>query len=1043
MQLACAHCGQVLEFLGKRPSFCGYCGKSLPDDTPRSTVEFDHEAVTRAPEPADAGADADPTEVGGYRLLRVLGEGGMGKVYEAQDLATGRHVALKLIAAQYAGSPDAVERFRREGRLASALAHPRCVFVLAADEEAGRPYIVMELMPGDTLEDLLCKQGPLPPEQALPKILDVIEGLQEAHRLGVVHRDVKPSNCFVEPDGRVKVGDFGLAKSLVSGAHLTKTGSFLGTVQYASPEQIKGEPTGPHSDVYSVAATFYCLLTGKAPFHGGDPAATLARIVCDPAPSMRALRPELPEALDQVVLRGLERDCDRRWRNLEEFEAALRPFLPGKLSIVGLGVRFGAYVIDFFLLGLLGSAISLPITLLGGDQTLLVQLVDLLTWLVYFAVPEAFWGWSLGKRWLGLRVVRSAGAERPGLWRSLLRAGVCYGLLDLGWIGTWLLEFFGALDYSPSEDPITDIWNSLLLGVIYLSIEAAGIMLVVCSMRTRNGYRGLHEWASGTRVIRLPEAEARRSLGSGCNELSVSHPAGLPDRVGGLRVLGAVRADGPNTVLLGEDAALGRKALLWLRPSAIGTLVSDKRRGVSRVTRPRWLAGGRHDDQLWDAFLAPAGHPLPDVVATDGRLSWTETRHLLTQLTEELTAGTADSTLPSALTVEQIWVQADGRLQLADVPLIQDKPGDALRLLRDVATLALEGRSRPPDSPPSAIRTPLPRHAAGMLDRLTGAGEPYRDIQQFHKDLADTANKPTAVTRSRRLAHVGVLAAFLSFGLCAGLAPAGLFPTILVVRGATSNLDSYELVQEGLDTLAVRDVAAALQHDLIARCLALRQLQEDLRLREQLHAATEQKRHFYDARRRSLSWVSQKLAASWEETQADQTRELDRSSFSRSLSESDDVRSHNMRFYARWMSEQPEVMEPVNNPTATVITLTFLAWPVGWVVWAFLWRGGFSYPLLGLALVRRDGRPAGRPQCAWRAYLFWAPVAVLITCSVWLSTKYWSAWTPEGSPLWLAWLASVLWWAGLALLPAYLIPALWSPERSLHDRLAGTYLVPR
>ena len=128
----------------------------------------------------------------------------------------GRRVALKLISADFAASPAAVERFRREGRLASGVSHPRCVFVLAADEAAGRPYIVMELMPGTTLQDLVDRDGPMPIEKAISKISDVIDGLREAHRLGVVHRDVKPSNCFLDADGRVKIGDFGLSKSLVA-----------------------------------------------------------------------------------------------------------------------------------------------------------------------------------------------------------------------------------------------------------------------------------------------------------------------------------------------------------------------------------------------------------------------------------------------------------------------------------------------------------------------------------------------------------------------------------------------------------------------------------------------------------------------------------------------------------------------------------------------------------------------------------------------------------------------------------------------------------
>src|SRR5262249_23938931 len=144
--------------------------------------------------------------------------------------------------------------------------------------------------------------------------------------------------------------DFGLAKSLISDTHLTKTGTFLGTVQFASPEQIRHDPLDQQTDVYSVAATLYYLLIGQAPFQSNDAHATLARIVSDPAPPLRALRPEIPAKLDKVVLRGLERQRERRWRTLEEFRRALQPFLAGQLSIGGMGVRVGAYAVDYFTL---------------------------------------------------------------------------------------------------------------------------------------------------------------------------------------------------------------------------------------------------------------------------------------------------------------------------------------------------------------------------------------------------------------------------------------------------------------------------------------------------------------------------------------------------------------------------------------------------------------------------------------------------------------------------------------------------------------------
>jgi hypothetical protein len=261
----------------------------------------------------------------------------MGTVYEAEDLESGRRVALKLIAADSVASPEAVERFRREGRLASTITHPRCVFVLAVDEEEGRPYIVMELMPGETLQTLVDRSGPLPPREAIGKILDVIEGLIEAHLVGIIHRDVKPSNCFLDAGGRVKIGDFGLSKALGGDLQLTRTGAFVGTPLYASPEQIKCDPIDARTDVYSTAATLYFLLAGRPPFQESEASATLARIVSEPAPSLRDLRPEVPAAIDVAVLRGLDRDREKRWRDLAEFRATLLPFGPRLSSSSGMG----------------------------------------------------------------------------------------------------------------------------------------------------------------------------------------------------------------------------------------------------------------------------------------------------------------------------------------------------------------------------------------------------------------------------------------------------------------------------------------------------------------------------------------------------------------------------------------------------------------------------------------------------------------------------------------------------------------------------------
>src|SRR5262245_39860031 len=562
-QLGCPYCRNLLEFSRDPPAFCACCGHALGKQTvvvaPTPTPGvFDGYGSTLPPREGDTaqGPVFTPLVVGKYRLLCRLGSGGMGTVHVAEHNETNRRVALKLLSGELSSSKDAVQRFRQEGRLASAIVHPRCVFVYAADQADGQSYIVMELMPGDTLRDLVQRSGPLFPNDGIAKILDVIDGLLEAHRLEVVHRDVKPSNCFLEADGRVKVGDFGLAKSLVSRnqANLTRTGSFLGTPHFASPEQVRGEAVDSQTDVYSLAATLYYLFTGAPPFSGSDAASTLARIVSDPPPSMRTLRPELPNALDRVVLKGLERDRQRRFHDLQEFREALVGLLPRAMSGASLAVRLAAFVTDLvvivLVLELLKGLVRMAATF-AGLQTPLEQALTILAaeaigavvWFVYFAIGEATWGGAVGKRWLRLRVRTGDGLEKPSLRQVRVRTLIAFALFQLGWLVTAAILF----SVGGAELVLGPFRTFLGWGRF-----AVGAMLSVSTMRKSNGYRGLHELASGTCVVALPWPKKRpkplsvvgwflylkrsgRLTGEGGARVS------LPDQLGGFTIRGATR----------------------------------------------------------------------------------------------------------------------------------------------------------------------------------------------------------------------------------------------------------------------------------------------------------------------------------------------------------------------------------------------------------------------------------------------------------------------------------------------------------------------
>ncbi len=1026
MSLRCPRCHHILEFSGDPPSFCAYCGHALAPTVAPPAVPVSEAATLppSAPAPGEAGSVGDV--VGGYRLLRRLGEGGMGAVYEAEEIVGGRRVALKLISEEYADSPDAVERFRQEGRLASAISHPRCVFVLAADEDAGRPYIVMELMPGPNLQDVLDRDGPLPVGQAVARILDVLDGLREAHRLGVIHRDVKPSNCFLDADGRVKVGDFGLSKSLAQNAPMTRSGAFLGTLLYAAPEQVRGERADRQSDLYAAAATLYTLLAGRAPHQTGDAAATLARVVADDAPPLRPARPDVPAALERVILRGLERDRARRWPDLEEFRQALLPFAPGAALYPNPAARFAAALIDQILANVLAIAtwllyvfataadaasLSDPAALTRPEGRLFGELATLLYFLLFEAVGDA----SLGKKALGLRVRRASGGDVTGFGRGAARAAVFVGVLAAGSMADALVPW--AADYS-------------------LLFYCLGVALLICPMRARNGYRGLHEFLSGTRVVSLPPPPETWPVQPRLLERHVAREEAVPVRIGPFEVRGALARHGTQSVLLGEDRALGRPVILWLRPRGEAPL-PPARRDVARAARLRWLAGGEEGDERWDAFPAPTGCPLSDWVEGAGPRPWREARTVLEQLTEELAAARDDDTLPECLATEQVWVDAGGQVRLMDVPLSPVRTetkgeaagdGRALDLVRVTAVLTLEGRPRRPRDAGETVRAPLPSHARPLLDRLIGKEKSYKKLASWRKDLGEIRDRPSEVNRARRTVQLAVLAALTLAGLFCMLAGGTTTPTEAAETWGA--VQRGERVRAGLERRAVWQLAvAALSPAPAARLGALAQFDADLRAAERLDEALARERALYDAQTRSLGWVGRVLkGVVVQGIQADLLAEGEQGPDGGFRREADRRTQRRVRPY---------------EEDARFATYFLWSVPAIWLVWNFFWRGGLNFRLSGLALVGLDGRPAARWRCAWRTLLVWTPFAALLTASLWLEVEYWQGWEAGAARAGLALLSWALWWLGLALLPTYAALALRRPARGPLDWLAGTVLVPR
>jgi serine/threonine-protein kinase len=237
---------------------------------------------------------------GRYRLDQVLGQGGMATIFRATDSQLGREVAVKVLRPEFGSDPQFVERFTREARAAASLSHPNIVQVYDHGTASAGPYIVMEQVAGGDLSVALGEHGALPPTAVARTGQQVADALAAAHARGLVHRDIKPSNILLSPDGRVQVADFGIAQAAAS-SPVTSTGITLGSVLYFSPEQARGDPASPASDIYSLGLVMYELLTGQRAFSGDSPAAVAVARLSGGVPSPMAARPDMPPALDAIV----------------------------------------------------------------------------------------------------------------------------------------------------------------------------------------------------------------------------------------------------------------------------------------------------------------------------------------------------------------------------------------------------------------------------------------------------------------------------------------------------------------------------------------------------------------------------------------------------------------------------------------------------------------------------------------------------------------------------------------------------------------------
>jgi tRNA A-37 threonylcarbamoyl transferase component Bud32 len=260
--------------------------------------------------------------VGNYRIVEKLGEGGMGAVYRAVDLLLEREVAIKAIRPELSRDPEIVERFRAEAKMLARVSHPAIATIYSFFVQGEDLFFIMEYVRGQNLSRLLKSAGSLHWERAVPLLAGALEGIEQAHRAGIVHRDIKPDNLMITESGTVKVMDFGIAR-LIDGNSLTRTGLVIGTLRYMAPEQLRGEKVDRRTDVYALGTVLYEMVTGRLPFAGGSDYALLkAKIEGEPAPPSAAM-PGLPAWLDQAVLTAMAQDPARRFQTVDE----LRLFL--------------------------------------------------------------------------------------------------------------------------------------------------------------------------------------------------------------------------------------------------------------------------------------------------------------------------------------------------------------------------------------------------------------------------------------------------------------------------------------------------------------------------------------------------------------------------------------------------------------------------------------------------------------------------------------------------------------------------------------------
>ena len=1019
---------------------CPQCGATMPADAalgccPRCALKFgleassgdgsaafsdggEGEALTesypggqrsRKRSPAEEDLPQPGDRFGSYQLTRVLGRGGMGMVYEADDTRTSRRVALKLLTHGW-DSPEARNRFFREGRLAASINHPHSVYIYGTEEIDGTPAISMEHIAGGTLQERVREHGPLEPAEAVDAILDIVAGLEAAAAVGVLHRDVKPSNCFIDAEGTVKIGDFGLSISTTShsDSFLTVPGAYLGTPAFSSPEQLRGDVLDVRSDIYAVGVTLFYLLTGRTPFAGDNLMTLLATVLEQPAPSPGNFREQLPSGLCKVVLRCLAKQPGDRYRDYGQLRAALVPFDSTAPTSAALALRFAAGVCDVFILSIIGLALTAALWDLarlapGGGELARFVFGGLIAF-SYYAVPEGIWGASVGKAIFGLRVVVVEG-KPLGLKLAFTRAFIYFTLPN---VLTWLI--FAVMGNSALAPTTTTEHTILALAGFSQWVILASLF---STARRQNGYAALHDLAVGARVV-LAKGRPQRPR-------ATVEPLALPDKIPGKRVgpyhvLDTLRDQQGDELLLGYDPRLLRR--VWIhRVGADADPVSNRRRNVGRAGRSRWISGHRSSDEAWDAYDSFGGQSFLEISRQPQ--PWETVRAWLLDSATEMSAATKDATLPSELRLDHIWITTDGRAKFLDfaaprasddgAPPKPDEPAESAsnvgRFLKRVAVIALRGCRSSGDSSELndvAMRLPLPASVAISLFEKTDLPEICNELEQLNNSVA-------RITRSRR---AGVWAAMLGLPLFF----ASALPLSLLALGAMAEsrpeLDELRLTftcKQFVDRRHVGDELRAKNEAAWEVYIAnrFRSTIEDKQAWGELLARTippQNRGYAEQAVRRHPNPTAEEIEAATALIEPELTPFIEAQ----------------RQFYQG--SLQPQIVN-IFFLQLTWMWVMFVSIPT--LAAAILARRGVIARIFGVEYVTRRGHVASRFRLLWRAILTQTPMfalALLVAVSI---------------------RGAVFVWPAAALLAIFALLFVFPfNSRSMADRLAGTAPVP-